>query len=91
MTLRITKTQKKQHLLVHTLIKILHKHNGNVSNVLCRMRFGVTDELTSEFPQPHHVKTSCEFNVLKKLRKMGRYNNVHRISIGGGGTLNWVT
>ncbi len=53
------------------------------------MRLGVTDELTSEFPQPHHVKTSCEFNVLKKLRNLGRYNNVHRISIGGGGG-HWI-
>lgn len=83
MTSRMTKSKKKQHLLVHTLIKILHKHIGNLSNVLCRMHLGVTDELTSEFPQPHHVKTSCEFNVLKKLRKLGRYNNVHCIRMGG--------
>lgn len=66
---------------MHTLIKILHKHIGNLSNVLCWMHLGVTDELPSEFPQLHHVKTSCEFDVLNKLRKLGCYNNVRCISI----------
>lgn len=45
------------------------------------MHLGVTDELPSEFPQLHHVKTSREFDVLNKLRKLGCYNNAHCNSI----------